>query len=107
MSLTVDSGTADAVILSHMLAYLEALHTEKVETEYEVANGEVVHNPRERRCMMGIPEKSKDELEIAFQVVEDVPKPLLAINSIVKQRHQVVFALESPIYFSSQESRYQ
>ena len=42
--------------------------------------------------MMRINEKAKDELEIAFQVVEDVHKPLLAVSSVVKQGHQVVFS---------------
>ena len=95
-TLTVDSGASDTVIPPHMLAWLETLHTEEVGTEYKVANGEVVHNLGERRCMMRIAEKSKNELEIAFQVVEDVHKPLLAVSSIVRQGHQVVFALENP-----------
>ena len=38
--------------------------------------------------------KSKDELGISFQVVEDVQKPLLAVSSIVKQGHKVAFAEE-------------
>ena len=98
MTLTVDSGASDTVIPPHMLAWLETLHTEKVGTEYEVANGEVVHNLGERRCMMRITEKSKDDLAIAFQVVEDVHKPLLAVSSIVRQGHQMAFALEKPTY---------
>ena len=36
--------------------------------------------------------KQSDELEIAFQVVEDVHKPLLAVSAITKQGHSVVFA---------------
>ena len=46
--------------------------------------------------MMRITEKSKDELEIACRVVEDVHKPLIAVSSIVRQGHRVVFALENP-----------
>ena len=68
------------------------IHTAKVATEYEVANGHVVHNLGQRRAIMRIAEKSKDELDISFQVVEDVHKPLLAVSSIVKQGHKVVFA---------------
>ena len=36
MTLTVDSRASDTVIQPHMLAWLETLHTDKVETEYEV-----------------------------------------------------------------------
>ena len=36
--------------------------------------------------------KATEELEIAFQVVEDVHKPLLAVSAITKQGHSVVFA---------------
>ena len=82
---TVDSGASDTVILPHMLAWLETLHTDNVGTECEVAKGEVAHNLGERRCMMRTTEKSKDELEIVFRVVEDVQKPLLAVSSIVRQ----------------------
>jgi len=35
--------------------------------------------------------KATEELEIAFQVVEDVHKPLLAVSAITKQRHSVVY----------------
>ena len=41
---------------------------------------------------MRLGESDKQELEFAFQVVEDVRKPLLAVSSIVKQGHKVVFA---------------
>ena len=92
ITLTVDSGASDTVIPPECLTWLQLIHTEKVGTEYEVANGEIVHNLGERRCMMRISEKMTDELEISFQVVEDVHKPLLAVSSIVKQGHQVVFA---------------
>ena len=44
---------------------------------------------------MRINEKDKDELEISFQVVEDVHKPLLAVSSIVEQGHEVIFAKDS------------
>ena len=61
-----------------------------------MANGENVYNIRERQCIMCIAEcgKATAELEIAFQVVEDVHKPLLAVSAITKQWHSVVFAEE-------------
>ena len=36
--------------------------------------------------------KATEELDIAFQVVEDVHKPLFAVSAITKQGHSVVFA---------------
>ena len=38
--------------------------------------------------------KATVELEFAFQVVEDVHKPLLAVSAINKQGHSVIFADE-------------
>ena len=38
--------------------------------------------------------KQTEELEIAFQVVEDVHNPLLAVCAIAKRGHSVVFAEE-------------
>ena len=94
LTLTVDSGASDTVIPPTMLKWLQLMHSEKVGTEYEVANGEVVLNLGEKRCLMRLHEQdtAADELEIAFQVVEDVHKPLLAVSSIVKQGHAVVFS---------------
>ena len=58
----------------------------------EVANGEVVRNLGEQRCLMRIGEKSHDELDLVSQVVEHVHKPLLAVSSIVRQGDRVMFA---------------
>ena len=103
MTLTVDSGASDTVIPPSMLKWVQLLHTAKVGTEYEVANGEVVHNLGEKRCLMRLSESDRDELEIpSFQVVEDVHKPLLAVSSIVKQGHEVVVAeVDANILLSS------
>ena len=38
--------------------------------------------------------KATEEFEIAFQVVEEVHKLLLAVSAIAKQGHSVVFADE-------------
>ena len=101
VTLTVDSSASDTVIPPHYLRWCEISHTEKVGTEYEVANGENVYNIGERRCIMRMAEtgKATEELEIAFQVVEDVHKPLLAVSAITKQGHSVVFAEEIPTSF--------
>jgi hypothetical protein len=89
LTLTVDSGASDTVVPPKFCSWSTIFHTEKVGTEYEVANGQVVHNLGERRCIMKVSEKIA-ELNIAFQVVE-VHKPLLAVSSITAQGHQVVF----------------
>ena len=83
VTLTVDSGASDTVIPPHYLRWCAISHTEKVGTEYEVANGENVYNIGERRCIMRMAEtgKATEELEIAFQVVEDVHKPLLLLST--------------------------
>jgi len=95
VTLTVDSGASDTVIPPSCLSWAEMRHTNKVGTEYEVANGEIVHNLGARRCIMRMGEK-QPELDIEFQVVEDVHKPLLAVSSIVEQGHSVVFAKKEP-----------
>ena len=87
--LTVDSGASDTVVPPQCCNWSSIFHTDKVGTEYEVANGEVVHNLGERRCT--IKTGSIGELNIAFQVV-DVHKPLLAVSSLTAHGHQVVFA---------------
>ena len=58
----------------HCFRWCAINHTEKVGTEYEVANGENVYNIAERQCIMHMAEPGKaiEDLEIAFQVDEDV-----------------------------------
>ena len=73
--LTVDSGASDTLIPPQLLMGLELVHTHKVGQSYEVANGEMFHNLGEKTALLIISEKSKDELEIAFQVVEDRSSP--------------------------------
>ena len=73
LTLTVDSGASDTVVPPKFCSWSTIFHTDKVGTEYEVANGQVVHNLGERRCIMKVSEKIA-ELNIAFQVVE-VHKP--------------------------------
>ena len=52
--LTVDSGAPDAVLPPHMLRWVDLVHTGKVGTEYEVANGEVVRSLGKKKCLMMI-----------------------------------------------------
>ena len=90
LTLTVDSGASDTVVPPRFCSWSTIFHTEKVGTEYKVANGEVVHNLGERRCTILV-DNDVGELTIAFQVVE-VHKPLLAVSSLTAQGHNVIFA---------------
>ena len=90
LTLTVDSGASDTVVPPKFCAWSSIFHTEKVGTEYEVANGQVVQNLGERRCTIKVGDRV-GELNIAFQVVE-VHKPLLAVSSLTAQGHRVIFA---------------
>ena len=89
LTLTVDSGASDTVVPPQFCNWSTIFHTDKVGTEYEIANGQVVHNLGERRCT--IKSGGIGELNIAFQVVE-VHKPLLAVSSLTTNGHKVVFA---------------
>ena len=90
LTLTVDSGASDTVVPPRFCAWSSIFHTEKVGTEYEVANGQVVQNLGERTCTIKVGDRI-GELNIACQVVE-VHKPLLAVSSLTAQGHKVIFA---------------
>ena len=87
--LTVDSGASDTVIPPGVCALATLFHTEKVGTEYEVANGGIISNLGERRCLMRLSENGS-VLNMKWQVV-DVHKPLLAVSKLVEAGHEVVF----------------
>ena len=90
LTLTVDSGASDTVVPPKFCAWSTIFHTDKVGTEYEVANGQVVHNLGERRGTIRVSDKV-GELSIAFQVVE-VHKPVLAVSSLTAQGRKVIFS---------------
>ena len=73
LTLTVYSGASNTVVPPKFSSWSRLFHTDKVGTEYEVANGQLVHNLGERQCIMMVSEKIAD-LKIAFQGVE-VHKP--------------------------------
>ena len=104
LTLVVDSGASDTVLPPELLSWIElAQNGKKLGAEYEVANGTSVFNIGERQCIMRLSETSKDELEIVFQVVEDVQKPLLAVSAIIRQGHQVIFSDKPHVLLSSGE----
>ena len=87
--LTVDSGASDTVVPPSVCSLAPLHHTEKVGTEYEVANAAVLENLGERRCQMKTSENGK-VLNMKWQVV-DVHKPLLSVSKLTEQGHDVVF----------------
>ena len=94
MTFTVDSGASDTVIPPGCCTWAPLHYSSKVGNEYEVANGEIVHNLGEKRFIMKLGAK-QGELEICCQVVESVQKPLLAVSAVAAQGHQVIFAAEN------------
>ena len=93
--LTVDTGASDTVIPPRVARQISMLHSSKVGTEYEVANGEVIENFRDHDVVLEIiPEGS--EMVMTVHVVA-VHKPLLAVSSILEVGNQVIFRLDPRI----------
>ena len=67
-TLIVDSGASDTVAPTRFCSWSTIFHAENVGTEYEVSNGEVVHDSCKRRCTIPVG-KDVGELNIAFQIV--------------------------------------
>ena len=86
---TVDSGASDTVVPPGVCSLAPLHHTEKVGTEYEVANSAIITNLGERRCLMRTSEKGAI-LNMKWQVV-DVHKPLLSVGKMNDQGHECVF----------------
>ena len=85
LTLTVGSGASDTVVPPRFYSCSTIFHT-----EYDVVNGDLVHNLGERRCTILVG-KDVGELIIAFKVVE-VHKPLLAVRSLTAQGRRVILA---------------
>ena len=91
----VDSGASDTVMPPKVCRgsrAAEIRHSSKVGTEYEVADGGVVRNLREKICELKLPEGDSDGLGIAFQIVDKVNKALLSVHRVCQQGHDVVFS---------------
>ena len=101
--LTVDSGASDTVVPPSIARHLPLINSGKVGIEYEIANGGVVVNLRERRAEVSIKLRHENTFLMSFQVV-DVHKPLLAVSKFVSAGHKVIFDTDSPhILFSNGE----
>ena len=92
--LTVDSGASDTVIPPSVARKVPMLMGTKIGTQYEVANGGVISNLGEKRCVLRTGPGSPEML-MTFQVVE-VHKPLLAVSKIVEAGNSVCFEKEDP-----------
>jgi hypothetical protein len=93
--LTVDSGASDTVLPPSIASNVPLLHSSRVGTEYEVANGGVVVNLGERKAEMRLKESDTSSMIMSFQVVE-VHKPLLAVSRLVENGHHVSFNKDDP-----------
>ena len=72
---------------------LPLLHTIRVGTEYEVANGGAVVNLGEKQPGIIIKLGSQASMAMSFQVVK-VHKPILAVRRLVEAGHKVRFDKE-------------
>ena len=89
----MDSGASDTVAPPNVACNLPILHSSRVGTDYEVANGGVAANLGERRAEAITKLGSETSLLMKFQVVK-VHKPLLAVSHLVEAGHRVNFEKE-------------
>ena len=92
VTLTVDSGASDTVVPPTVCPGAELLKTSRVGTEYEIADGGVIENLGEKRCLTRFePAGSSEQMLMNFQVV-DVSKALLSVHKVTEQGHDVQFS---------------
>ena len=91
--LTVDSGAAETVVPPHVAKNLPLLHSNRVGTVYEVANGGEVINLGEKQAEVVTKMGNANSMLMNFQVVK-VHKPLLAVSRLVEAGHKVFFDKE-------------
>ena len=90
ITITVDSGASETVVPLKMAQHIpiESSSASLRGAKYEVANGGIIDNKGERRCILETEEGAQKLL--SFQVC-DVHKPLLAVSKLVETGHAVVF----------------
>ncbi len=90
ITITVDSGASETVVPHKMAQHIpiESSSASLRGAKYEVANGGIIDNKGERRCILETEEGAQKLL--SFQVC-DVHKPLLAVSKLVETGHAVVF----------------
>ena len=86
---TVDSGASEHVVPPTVADHVRLDAGPKKGIEYEVANGESIHNLGERRCIVGN-DFNTTLNRINLQVTE-VHKPLLSVARMVDSGQRVVF----------------
>ena len=94
LEITVDSGACDTVLPSGMLASIQTMSTaaSRAMEEYEVANGGVIINEGEKRCLMWTPGSTTPK-GIVFQVT-DVHKPLMSVGAMCDAGYECLMSKE-------------
>ena len=94
LEITVDSGACDTVLPSSMLASIQTVSTaaSRAMEEYEVANGHVIINEGEKRCLMMTPGSTVPK-GIVFQVT-DVHKPLMSVGAMCDAGYECLMSME-------------
>ncbi len=90
VTITVDSGASETVAPSKMAECIP-IHSSEASrrgAKYEVANGGILHNLCEKRCILQ--NDGGSEKLLSFQIC-DVHKPLLAVSRLCESGHAVVF----------------
>ena len=90
VSITVDSGASETVAPESMAKAIpvDSSPGSLRGAKYEVANGHIIHNKGEKRCILQ--NDGGTEKLLSFQVC-DVHKPLLAVSKLCEIGHAVVF----------------
>ena len=88
--ITVDSGASETVAPLSMakMIPIQSSPGSLRGAKYEVANGQVIHNKGEKRCILQ--NDGGTEKLLSFQMC-DVHKPLLAVSRLCETGHAVVF----------------
>jgi hypothetical protein len=94
LEITVDSGACDTVLPTGMLASVktESTPASRNMEEYEVANGGVIINEGEKRCLMLTPGSTTPK-GIVFQVT-DVHKPLMSVGAMCDAGYECLMSRE-------------
>jgi hypothetical protein len=94
LEITVDSGACDTVLPTGMLASIQTMSTaaSRAMEEYEVANGGVIINEGEKRCLMWTPGSTTPK-GIVFQVT-DVHKPLMSVGAMCDAGYECLMSKE-------------
>ena len=92
IEITVDSGSCDTALPSNMLSSVALTPTENVGEEYEVADGHLILNEGEKRCVM-MTQGSVVPKGTVFQVSK-VHKPLMSVGAMADAGYECLLGKE-------------